>query len=197
MRAMPSGPTTPSLYRNPAASSKSAPGVRMVTASRRWAGPAASRSSIGSSVATASRRVTLRSPSTNCSGTRVVGPGRAANSGLRGRGPGRGTGRVGYGSGRRGGAFQPDDRVVVGHAGLWGSAGAVDEHLPLRPVHLQVARGHRGAQDPPAQAAVGAGEHDRFAIGEAEAVRVERVDQHGLANGSVERVPPLVHHAVE
>src|SRR5690606_35252969 len=73
----------PILARKPTASSKSAPGVRIVTTTGVGSDPGQpSRISIGSSVATLSARVLLRSPSTSRTRTRVLGPGRAEEGGM-------------------------------------------------------------------------------------------------------------------
>ncbi len=76
IEAMSSGAAMPSPDRNPAASSKSAPGVRMVMARVRVAPPAVIRISKGSSVARSSRRSRAAPPETSRTRTRVVGPGR-------------------------------------------------------------------------------------------------------------------------
>src|ERR687894_321518 len=69
--------TMPSPYRNPAASSKSAPGVRIVTATVRLASSEIRRISIGSSVARASGRTRVRPSSTTRTRTFVLLPRRA------------------------------------------------------------------------------------------------------------------------
>ena len=72
------GPAIPSWSSHPAVSSKSWPGVRIVTHTRRAGEPGhASRISRGSSAATRSSRV--RSPASVCSSVvrRRVGPGRS------------------------------------------------------------------------------------------------------------------------
>src|SRR5690242_1074704 len=68
----------PSACRNPVASSKSWPGVRIVTATVCVRPPAESRISSGSSVTTLSRRRTSVSPSSVQTLARVAAPGRSA-----------------------------------------------------------------------------------------------------------------------
>src|SRR6478735_3769880 len=75
------GPMMPSVKRNPAASSKSWPGVRMVTATFRCSPPGSStRISMGSSVASRSERRWRSPPSTFSTRTRLVLVGRSAVS---------------------------------------------------------------------------------------------------------------------
>ncbi len=76
--------SSPSERRNPAASSKSAPGVRMVTTSDGGTAPGQpTRISSGSSVATTSARLRTVPPSTSRTRTRTVLPGRRVGSVMR------------------------------------------------------------------------------------------------------------------
>ena len=76
MDAMSSARASPSPCRNPAASSKSCPGVRMVIAVvRRVPSLPISRISSGSSVARSSRRSRTVRPDSSRTRVRVVGPG--------------------------------------------------------------------------------------------------------------------------
>ena len=81
IRAMSSFPRTiPSVNRKPAASSKSSPGVRIVTDRLRVKTPSswgiARRISIGSSPATTSSVWSVRAPETRMTSTRALGAGR-------------------------------------------------------------------------------------------------------------------------
>src|SRR4029079_13665741 len=162
---------TPSASRNPAASSKSAPGVRIVTWVNSGSSDSASltRISSGSSVASQSDCCRARSPATAVIRARDLLPLRPSTSIRRVSDRDR---------------LDRHERVVVRHVREGGSLPVVEQHVALGPIDLQVARLNPGEEHTAVQLAELIPQHHGVAISEAECLRIALMHENGVAGRS-------------
>src|SRR5262245_49848695 len=96
-----------------------------------------------------------------------------------------------------GGALETHERVVVGLAGGLVDRLAVQQHVALRPVHLEVPGLDLGDPRPPLEAAARRDEPHAVSVDEPQPGGILAGDEHVLARGAGERVDASLDHRVE